>query len=292
MMRKILTNPMTSPLLSMVAIVAVVVMGVWSYFQTNDLEGQVISSIGENTDATERGDAQVSDSVGALAEVNKQIAGFAGSIRDHTGETVSEIRKVANAFESRQSPSAVVEDQEERAVTPGNLGVCQPGFVVRTGESCWASGDWPFEVHENYAWSPWDAREGRNRNTDAIKVDPPNSDPSITFQAKRIGVGVWRVLATGPWMPLGTCERHMLVRAGQYCTERQSDAPFRVYATDELNPGETRPLYLDGYAVLFWFGSGTPDPANRLLHDQQVRSGDHFLAEAAGDGLWRIVRAD
>lgn len=202
---------------------------------------------------------------------------------------------------SSTTPLDDVEDEDDATSgstsgQPSNrdLGHCRAGLQVGVGQRCSVAGQQqPFEVHEAWAWSPWDRRSSDDYNYEAIKVD--EGDPvagGVTFQARRQISEAWTILVSSPWRDLGGCSRDRLVRAGEYCIEQRSGAPFLVYATDELNTGETRPLYLDGYAVLFWFGSGTPDPANGLLHDQQVRSGDHFLAEVARDGLWRIVRAD
>ena len=202
---------------------------------------------------------------------------------------------------SSTTPLDDVEDEDDATSgstsgQPSNrdLGHCRAGLQVGIGQRCSVAGQQqPFEVHEEWAWSPWDRRSSDDYNYEAIKVD--EGDPvagGVTFQARRQISKAWTILVSSPWQGRGECSSNLRVGAGEYCIEQRSEAPFLVYATDELNPGETRPLYLDGYAVLFWFGSGTPDPANGLLHDQQVRSGDHFLAEAAGDGLWRIVRAD
>jgi len=177
-----------------------------------------------------------------------------------------------------------------------DLGRCRAGLQVGAGQRCSvAERQQSFEVYEDWTWSPWAQQSSNDYNPEAIKVDW--GDPAkggVTFQARRENSGVWTILVSGSWQSRGECSRDRLVHAGEYCIERRSNKPFLVYATDELNFGETRSLYTSGYAVLFWFesGSGKPDPSNGLLHNQQVWSGDHFLAEVDSDGRWRIVRAD
>lgn len=195
---------------------------------------------------------------------------------------------------SVENITLVTETPEDDGLQVTDLGECRTGLEVRSSQYCsWAGSTRRFIVSDDGAYSPWDTTTDSELNRATIKVDfgPPRD--GTTFQAHSNAPGVWRVLVAGTWRDLGECYTGMIVRPGQFCVERQSQQLFLVYATDELVEGDNRPLYPDGYAVLFWWKDGeVPHPDNGRLHDQVVVSGDHFEAVRRSGASWEIVRAN
>ena len=270
---KFLSNPATASALSVLSIGVFLGTSIWNYVEATKTRDAVVESIDANR------------------SVNEQIAGVAQEIRDYTGSTDASLKRIEDRLGSEQPLTADPSPSREPEPASRDLGLCQPGFTVRVGEQCSTLGPQPFEVLADGAYSPWDTRAPERLNRETIKVDPPEGN--VTFQARRQPTGDWVILASGQWENTGTCARQRILRPGQYCIEQRSGDPFRVYATDELNPDDMRPLYPDGYGVLFSFPSGEiPSPVNGRLGPSEVWSGDHFRAMAIGSGLWRIEKAD
>lgn len=216
----------------------------------------------------------------------------------------------------------------ERAigVDPGNRGDCAVGMLVDVGEFCvFAPTQGRFRVLEDGANPPGEARLATAR----VKIDWDLS--GHTFQATRLpdGDGVWQIEVAGLWRNVGSldsyCRKGDTPAPGEFCIEPNTKHQFRVYATDELNTGDEairamcptgegdkcRPLYANGYGVLFQFGSANepildriPNRHNGRLGGREIRCIDPtsgvtvFEAkrqteegtEESGDA-WRIVTA-
>lgn len=176
----------------------------------------------------------------------------------------------------------------------GDRGPCTPGQQIKVGEFCvFTPTESRFRVVESGANPPGQPRLAE----DAVKIDWDLS--GHTFQAVKIlnGDGAWRIEAAGSWLNVGSrsgiCRKGDEIKPGQFCIESNSRHQFRVYATDEFVEGDNRPLYPDGYAVLFWWRDGeVPHPDNGRLHNQVVVSGDHFEAVRRSEASWEIVRAN
>ena len=244
--------------------------------------------IGDNTD-------HISARVDDIAANTKQTVDL--SRRIDANSAVISANTTAIGISSRETAKntrRIADQIEESTAPPTDLGVCRAGLEVQANEYCsWIDGVRRFEVYEDGAYSPWDTTAGGELNRATIKVDPAPPDDRTTFQARSTVPGVWEVLVAGDWLDLGGCTARMIVASGQFCVERQSQQPFLVYATDELVEGDNRPLYPDGYAVLFWWKDGeVPHPDNRRLHNRTVVSGDHFEAVRRSGASWEIVKAN
>ena len=244
--------------------------------------------IGDNTDRISEGVEDIAANTKRTEDHAQRIDGNTAGIRANTDsirvssdETAVNTRRIAVLLETESS-------------APTDLGECRAGLKVQENEYCsWIDDVRRFEVYEDGAYSPWDTTSEGELNRATIKVDfgPPRD--GTTFQARSNGPGVWQVLAAGAWRDLGGCYTGLIVAPGQFCVERQSQQPFLVYATDEFVEGDNRPLYPDGYAVLFWWKDGeVPHPDNGRLHDQLVVSGDHFEAVRRSGASWEIVKTD
>ena len=161
-----------------------------------------------------------------------------------------------------------------------DLGDCSPGVEVEEGRYCrfvvaGGSGG-TFRVAEEGAYPPGQSV----RQPSSAKVDWDGFN--FTFQAVRLpeGSGTWRVLSAGMWHDIGgndvngNCQVGDVLQLGQFCVERTTGAPFRVYGADQLYRGDGRPLFESGYAVLYWFQDGTiPSTDNGLLMPERVELG-------------------
>lgn len=239
------------------------ILGIISYRQADDATDQVVA---------------------ALAPIEEHAAGTYYNTRD--------LRTIRD--EAPAAATAAVESPELNEHDAGHLGECRAGLNVGVGEYCtWMGSHRKFAVTADGACSPWDALGVRTLNHETIKVDLGSPLDGTTFQAKNVQSGTWAVLAAGFWLSRGECAAGMQIDPGQFCIERASGEPFSVYATDELIPEDNRPLYPDGYAVLFWWRGGeVPHPDNGRLHDRVVVSGDHFEAVRRSGASWEIVKAD
>lgn len=233
-----------------------------------------VDAIAANTSRTEDHTQRIDSNTTA-------IRANTDSIRVSSDETAGNTRHIAVLLEAESS-------------APTDLGECRSGLDVQENEYCsWMGSVRRFVVTDMGAYSPWDTTSEGELNRATIKVDfgPPRD--GTTFQARSSAPGVWQVLVAGAWHDLGECYAGLTVQPGQFCVERQSQQPFLVYATDELVAGDNRPLYPDGYAVLFWWKDGeVPHPDNGRLHDRTVVSGDHFEAVRRSGASWEIVKAN
>ena len=257
-------------ILSVAAILVAVFFGYFNCQAANEASDQAAANADRIGDSTDRIDG---NTAGIRANTD--------SIRVSSDETAGNTRRIADLLETESS-------------APTDLGECRAGLEVRANEYCsWIDDVRRFEVYEDGAYSPWDTTAGGELNRATIKVDfrPPRE--GTTFQARSVAPGVWEVLAAGDWINLGDCTAGLIVAPGQFCVEQQSQQPFLVYATDEFVEGDNRPLYPDGYAVLFWWKDGeVPHPDNGRLHDRVVVSGDHFEAAWRSGASWEIVKAN
>ena len=272
---------------------------------------QIDANTGRIADSAGRIDAntgQIADSVGRVDEntqrIDASLLGIGANTRDiarSSSETALHtallLPLVVSARPASDGPSPSDPDAGSPSVVSDvtDLGVCRADLRVRAGQSCaWTNSVRRFVVTDSGAYSPWDVPWSSELNRDTIKVDEGSPLTGTTFQARQIEPGVWTVLVASAWVHRGKCLEGLIVQPGDLCTESRSQQPFLVYATDESVLGDDRPLYPDGYGVLFWWRGGeTPHPDNGRLHDRIVTSDDYFRAERLTDSAsWRIARAD
>lgn len=215
--------------------------------------------------------------------------------------------------------------EEAIGVEPGNQGNCAVGMVVEVDEFCvFKPTEGRFRVVGSGANPPGEARLA----TDRVKIDWDSSGHA--FQATRLpdGDGAWRIDVAGLWRNAGSlddfCHTGDTLEPGEFCTERNTNRQFRVYATDELDANDKairamcptgdgdkcRALHANGYGVLYQFGPNSepileriPNGYNGRLDGRRIRCVDStdgtmvlFEAErqaeageeAPGD-MWRIV---
>lgn len=208
------------------------------------------------------------------------------------------VKAVADALEDADLASALIKmagDLEEIARLvgpPRSIGTCQAGQLVGFNQFCEVVGKGSFYVMDLSARSPWDRADDFDLNPRSIKVDDPEPrlgwEDVFAFQASiESETSDWRIHVMGLWEDLGDCERGLSVRPGQFCKEPNTNKSFLVYATDEEVPGDERPLYLNGYGILFWKKDDKiPDPGdNGLLRPDKI-----VCSTTTGQSVFLAVR--
>ena len=296
--------------LAAAALAVAIVFGVANCQSTGDATERLDDSlvkVDTNTRQIDANTGRIADSVGRVdantQRIDASLLGIGANTRDiarsssataiHTALLLS----LASDRPASDGSSPSNPDPESPSVVQDvtDLGICSADLRVRAGQSCsWPNSVRRFIVTDGGAYSPWDVPWSSELNRDTIKVDEGSPLTGATFQARNVEPEGWTVLVASAWVHRGKCLEGLIVQPGELCTEGRSQQPFLVYATDELVSSDDRPLYPDGYGVLFWWRGGeTPHPDNGRLHDRIVTSDDHFRAERLTDSAsWRIARAD